>query len=164
MPSPCDCCNGTCQYCVSMGYTWPKVTRITGQSKNNVRRHMLLHRCCKKQTKKAVVHPITNRPLIVDALPVELQARILLHFGENPPRFHPFPRPLESMFEVQVHLQVVLINDRMTMLLNRTKNKRMKHWQFTPSIMPMKPMYTHKNCQRYHYKYIYLILESQCEC
>ena len=43
----------------------------------------------------------------MNALPVELQARILLHFGENPPQFHPFPRPLESIFEVQVVLQVV---------------------------------------------------------
>ena len=161
MPTPCDCCDGRCDYCSSMGHTWPNVSRIKGTSERALSRHLLYHPCCKKQTKKAVVHPLTNRPLIVNALPVELQARILLHFGENPPQFHPFPRPLESIFEVQVHLHVVLINDRMTMLLNRTKNKRMKHWQFTPFIMPMKPMYTHKNCQRYHY--IYLILESQCE-
>ncbi|KAJ2988231.1 hypothetical protein HDV02_005693, partial [Globomyces sp. JEL0801] len=84
-----------------MGYTWENVTRIHGASATNLGRHMKLHPCCKKQTKKAVVHPLTNRPLIVNALPVELQARILLHFGENPPQFYPFPRPLESIFEVQ---------------------------------------------------------------
>jgi hypothetical protein len=109
-----------------MGYTWENVTRIAGASGTNLGRHMKLHPCCKKQTKKAVVHPFTNRPLIVNALPVELQARIHNRFGENPPQFHPFPRPLESIFEVQVHIQVVLTNDRMTMLMNRTNNKRMK--------------------------------------
>ena len=84
MPSPCDCCDGRCQYCTSMGYTWPNVTRITGQSKNNVRKHMLLHPCCKKTSKAEVQHPMLSRPLIVDALPLDLQARILvrIHFQD----------------------------------------------------------------------------------
>jgi hypothetical protein len=98
-----------------MGYTWPNVNRITGQSKNNVRKHMLLHPCCKKTSKAEVQHPLLNRPLIVDACPWELQARIRQHFGDNLPRTHPFPRPVESLFEEQVPIQVFIAYDRMFM-------------------------------------------------
>jgi hypothetical protein len=63
---------------------------------------MKLHPCCKKQTKKAIVHLEQNRPLIVVALPLDLQDKILLRFGNNPPPFHPFPRPLETLFEDHV--------------------------------------------------------------
>ena len=76
---------------------------------------MLLHPCCKKTSKAAVQHPLLNRPLIVNALPLEVQARIQLQFGNNPPRTHPFPRPLESLFEDQVPIQVFIANDRMLM-------------------------------------------------
>lgn len=96
-----------------MGYTWPNVTRITGQSKNNVRKHMLLQPCCKKTSKAEVQHPLLSRPLIVDALPLEIQARILLQFGDNLPRTHPFPRPVECLFEEQVPIQVFIAYDRM---------------------------------------------------
>jgi hypothetical protein len=126
MATPCDCCDGRCQYCSSMGYTWANVTRIHGASGTNLGRHMKLHPCCKKQTKKAIIHPLTNRPLIVEALPVELQARILLHFGDNPPQFHPFPRPLQTLFEDQVYLQVVLTNDRMLLYNKMAKNQMKK--------------------------------------
>lgn len=46
------------------------VSRITGQSK---RKHMLLHPRCKKSSKVAFQHPLIDRPLIVEALPLELQ-------------------------------------------------------------------------------------------
>jgi hypothetical protein len=46
----------------------------------------------------------------VNALPLELQARIQLQFGNNPPRTHPFPRPVESLFEDQVPIQLLNVN------------------------------------------------------
>ena len=46
-----------------------------------------------------VQHPLIDRPLIVEALPLVLQARVLYQFGDTPPPFHPFPNPIENLFE-----------------------------------------------------------------
>ncbi|KAI8893470.1 hypothetical protein BC833DRAFT_624839 [Globomyces pollinis-pini] len=60
---------------------------------------MKLHSCCKQLTKAKLVHPLLNRELLVHALPDDIQARIKVRFGDNPPKFHPFPNPLESLFQ-----------------------------------------------------------------
>jgi hypothetical protein len=158
----CQCCDGECAYCNAMGYTWPKVKRMKGSSDSALCRHMLLHPCCKKPKTGIVIHPSTMRPLIFEALPYDIQGELVILYGDNLPMIHPFPRPLESIFEVQVHLQVVLTNDRMTILLNRTTDKRMK-CLITLIITTMEQRYIHLHCQWYHYKYINLTLESKCE-
>jgi hypothetical protein len=48
-------------------------------------------------------------------LPLEFQARILLQFGDNLPRTHPFPIPVDSLFEEQVPIQGFIAYDRMLM-------------------------------------------------
>jgi hypothetical protein len=129
MPTSYSCCDGNCLYCKSMNYTWPSVQRTTGYSKSNYRKHMLLHPCCKKISKAAVIYPLLNRTLIVNALSMELQARIRLKFGENPPLTHPFPRQIESWLEVQLHieraLQVFNFNPRISTLTSLCLNKVM---------------------------------------
>jgi hypothetical protein len=36
--------------------------------------------------------------LIIEALPVEIQARIQLEFGNKPPVTHPFPYSIDTLF------------------------------------------------------------------
>lgn len=83
-------------------------------------RHMKYHPCCKQRTKKPVTHPIINRELIVEALPLDIQARILLVFGDNVPMTHPYPRPFESLFEEQTLNQIGQqeIDDEMNELMS----------------------------------------------
>ncbi len=169
MASTCDCCEGQCEYCKSMHYSWPNIRRITGNSKCNIRKHMKLHPCCKKTSKAAVVHPLLNRPLIVHALPQQIQARILLHFGSNPPRFHPFPRPLESLFEDQVQSKLTKYRTTWNQVANSylmTSRHHYKVWAFQELLRLNKlQRCLRKDYQtsRYLYKYIYLMLATQCE-
>jgi hypothetical protein len=90
---------------------------------------MLLHPCCKKTSKAAVTYQLLNPSLIVNELSMELQGRIQLKFGENPPLTHPFPRPIESWLEGQLPiesaLQVFDFNPRISSLTSLCLNKVM---------------------------------------
>ncbi len=42
-----------------------------------------------------------NRQLIIEALPVEIQERIQIKFGNHPPVIHPFPNSIETLFHLE---------------------------------------------------------------
>jgi hypothetical protein len=47
-----------------------------------------------------LVHPLLNRPLIIEALPTLLQAQFANHFQSNDiPINHPYPNNIQSLFD-----------------------------------------------------------------
>jgi hypothetical protein len=87
MQTPCDCAMEP----ASIASVWDIRGRMLLELQEHRRTMFESIYYYKKTSKAAVQHPLLNRPLIVNALPLELQARILLYFGNNPPRRHPFP-------------------------------------------------------------------------
>jgi hypothetical protein len=105
-----------------MVYTWPNISRIHGGSETNLGRHMRLHPCCKKTSKRAVIHPLNERPLIIDALPIDIQAKIWNRFGGKHPEYHPFPKSFETWFE-----EVDILKDMSVWLIMKIiKNRILK--------------------------------------
>jgi hypothetical protein len=148
-----------------MGYVWPGV-EFKGASRSAWSRHMAkYHPCCKQDSNGSnfklipeVEHPVLNRPLILEALPTLMQARIAQKFGQNVPVTHTFPQSIETLFEEQPRLEEVLevfiFNLRISILMNLCQKKIM---------MIYSPIITMTNSQRYHFKYVNLILESQSQ-
>jgi hypothetical protein len=63
-----------------------------------------------KTVQESYHSPYQQSSFALNALPLELQARNLLKFGESPPDTHPYPRPLESLFDGVVQFQVLTTN------------------------------------------------------
>ena len=99
----CPCCKAAqCEYCQEMGYTWPSAKPFKGKSLSALYKHVdANHPTCCTVDRKKQVHPATNRPLLVEALPVDQQQLLKKKFKNKIiPPFHPYAKPISSLFEI----------------------------------------------------------------